>query len=245
MSVSEKNLSAHSSFKLLCSGAVGAIASTAILLLLHSDLACAQGQEHQATAHHHFTDTEHWVEVFEAPDRDAWQKPDEVLKALNLKPGDTVADIGAGTGYFTRRFARAVAPSGEALGLDVEAGMVEYMQADAKKLGLSDYQARVVKPDDPELQAHSMDVIFFCDSLHHVDDRVIYLKKLIPALKPDGRVVDVDFKAGTLPVGPPPAHKLAREKVISEFQEAGYKLIAEHNILPYQYFVEFAPRDVK
>ncbi len=201
----------------------------------------ALADEHAATSHHHFHDIQHWVQVFESEDRAKWQKPDEVVKALALKPGQNVADIGAGTGYFTRRFAAAVAPSGTAIGLDVEPGMVDYMNSDAKKLKLANYSARVVKPDNPGLAPASMDVVFFCDALHHIDDRIVYLKRIKAALKPGGRVADVDFKEGNLPVGPPPQHRLARAKVIDEFAQAGYRLAREHDFLPYQYFLEFEP----
>jgi arsenite methyltransferase len=197
-------------------------------------------QEHAESAHHGFQDTAHWVAAFESPARAKWQKPDEVVRALNLKPGQTIVDIGAGTGYFTRRFARAVGPSGVAIGLDIEPGMVAYMKADAGKLKLSNYQARLVKPDDPELAPHSADVIFFCDVLHHIDDRVTYLKNLEPALKPGGRVAVVDFKK-TAPIGPPRAMKIALNDMIAQFKQAGYRVVNEYDFLPYQYFLEFEP----
>jgi arsenite methyltransferase len=161
-----------------------------------------------------------------------------VVRALELKPGETVVDIGAGTGYFTRRFARAVGPSGEAVGLDIEPGMIDYMKADAMKLGLANYLARLAKPDDPGLAPDSANVVFFCDVLHHVDDRVAYLKKLASGLKPGGRVAVVDFKASA-PIGPPASMKISRERMIDGFKQAGYKLVGEHNFLPYQYFLEF------
>ena len=183
----------------------------------------------------------HWAQVFESPERTKWQKPDEVVSALKLKPGQTVIDIGAGTGYFTRRFAKAVAPSGEALGLDIEPAMIDYMKADAKKQGLKNYHARLVKADDPELAPHSADVVFFCDTLHHVDDRVAYFRKLSSALKPGGRVIVIDFEKKPLPVGPPPEHKLSRDEVIAEFHSAGYRLVRDHDFLLYQYFLEFEP----
>jgi arsenite methyltransferase len=148
----------------------------------------AHAQEHAQGGQHQFHNISHWAEVFESPARAKWQKPDEVVRALDLKPGQTVVDIGAGTGYFTRRFARAVRPSGEALGLDVEPGMVAYMKADAARLKLSNYHARVVRADTPQLGPHSVDVVFFCDVLHHIDNRDAYLQILKPALKPGGRV---------------------------------------------------------
>jgi arsenite methyltransferase len=216
-----------------------AVASVLVLALLVSRIAHAQ--VHEQTSHHGFHNVQHWVQVFESPERAEWQKPDEVAHALNLKPGQTVVDIGAGTGYFTRRFARAVGPTGTAVGVDIEPEMVDYMKTDAKKLKLSNYEARPGKSDDPELASHSADVVFFCDVLHHIDDRLAYLRKVKPALKPGGRVVVIDFKKRTLPVGPPPADKIAREEMISEFRAAGYRLVRGHHFLPYQYFLEFEP----
>jgi arsenite methyltransferase len=197
-------------------------------------------QEHGQTAHPRFEDSSRWARVFEAPGRSRWQKPDQVVLTLGLKPGQTVIDIGAGTGYFTRRFARAVGPTGKAIGLDIEPGMIAYMQDDAKRLKLASYEARLVKPDDPELAPQSADLIFFCDVLHHVDHRVSYLKKLTPDLKPAGRVAVVDFKK-TAPIGPPTGMKIPRQEMIAEFKEAGYRLVREHAFLPYQYFLEFTP----
>ena len=196
----------------------------------------------QETAHHGFSDIPKWVKRFESPERAAWQHPDQVVKVLNLKPGDTVADIGAGTGYFTRRFAKAVAPGGEALGLDIEPGMVRYMQEDAARRGLSNYSARVVAPDDPGLEPGSVDLIFLCNTYHHLNHRVTYLRNLRAALKPGGRIAIVDFyRNRKTPPGPPRAVKIARSQVIREFQRAGYRLYREHKFLPYQYFLEFIP----
>jgi arsenite methyltransferase len=208
----------------------------AVLLLAHAP----QARERALTAHHGFGDVAHWAGVFESPDRVKWQKPDEVVRALDLKPGQTVIDIGAGTGYFTRRFAKAVGPSGAVIGLDVEPGMIDYMKANAKKLGLQNYHARVVKADDPELSPNSADVIFFCDTLHHVDDRLAYLRKLAPALKPGGRIAVVDFKKDAQE-GPPKRMKTSREQMIDQFSKAGYDMVREHQFLPYQYFLEFEP----
>jgi len=210
------------------------------LLLAWSLPQTAKTQEHAEGAHHQFQDAEHWAQIFESPDRAKWQKPDEVVRALKLKPRETVVDIGAGTGYFTRRFARAVGPSGEAIGLDIEPGMIDYMKTDARKLGLTNYLARLSKPDDPGLAPDSVDVVFFCDVLHHVDDRVAYLKKVASGLKSGGRVAVVDFKASA-PIGPPASMRVARERMVDQFRQAGYKLVAEHHFLPYQYFLEFAP----
>lgn len=203
---------------------------------------CSVGKQKHGAPHtqHRFDDIEKWVALFEDPDRAQWQKPEEVVKNLSLKDGYVIADIGAGTGYFTRRFAEAVRPHGTALGLDIEPAMVEYMREDARKLNLDNYVSRRIKPDNPELSPKSVDVIFVCNTLHHIEDRVAYLRRLSTSLKPGGRVVIVDFYKRPLPVGPSPRMKLSRDDVITEFEEAGYRLKQTRDFLPYQYFLEFS-----
>jgi ubiquinone/menaquinone biosynthesis C-methylase UbiE len=186
-----------------------------------------------------FSDIEKWSKVFEDPKRAAWQKPEEVIEKLVLKSGDIVADIGAGTGYFTRLFAQAVGPDGRALGLEIEQSMVNYMIEDARKLGLDNYEARHIGTDNPELGSKSVDVIFLCNTYHHIDNRVEYFRKVSTSLKSGGRVVVIDFYKKELPEGPPPDHKISQQLVSSEFEEAGYVLIRSHDFLPYQYFLEF------
>jgi ubiquinone/menaquinone biosynthesis C-methylase UbiE len=211
-----------------------------LLFLLTPVLNCMGQQRHDAPgAHHSFDDIEKWITLFEDPERDTWQKPAEVIRALNLKSGDVIADIGAGTGYFTRRFAVAVGPEGSALGLDVEPAMIEHMREDARKRNLENYLPRLVKPDDPQLEPQSVDVIFICNTLHHIEDRVAYLTRLSSSLKKDGRIIVVDFYKKPLPVGPSPVMKLTEEEVIGEFLQAGYRLKSKPDFLPYQYFLEF------
>ncbi len=178
--------------------------------------------------------------AFEVPDRDDWQKPDEVLKSLDLKPGDVIADIGAGTGYFTRRFAEAVGPGGQALGLDISPARVQQMKEDAQESGLNSYKAILIKPDDPGLEPGSVDIMFLCNTYHHLGHRVDYFKRLSRSLKQNGRVVIVDFYKKPLPVGPASVdHKVSKETVLEELRAAGYKLLHDRDFLPYQYYLEF------
>ena len=209
-----------------------------VLLLSWGGAGCGHSRE---GVQHRFQEIDRWVEIFEAPERDQWQKPEEVIRMLKLKPGDAVADIGAGTGYFTRRIAQAVGPGGKALGLDIEPGMVKYMRKDAKSRGLENYRAHLVGPHDPQLSPASVDVVFICNTFHHLQERIAYLEKLVFALRPGGRVVVVDFYKWTLPMGPPPKGKLTQALVREEFQQAGYRLIRAEVFLPYQYFLEFEP----
>lgn len=172
--------------------------------------------------------------------RDRWQKPDEILKAMDLKPGMVVVDIGAGDGYFTRRFALVVGPDGKAIGVEIDSSKVREMTEDAKERGLSNYEARLVKADDPQLAPRSADVIFLCNTYHHIEGRVPYFARVKSALKPGGRLLILDFKKTRAGTREEPRY--TKEEVTEELTEAGYKLVKEFDVeLSRQYFLEFAP----
>jgi ubiquinone/menaquinone biosynthesis C-methylase UbiE len=196
---------------------------------------------HDATIHHPFDDVAKWVEVFDDPGRDAWQKPAAVLEAIGVRRGMTVADLGAGTGYFSVHLAKAVGDAGRVLAIDVEPKLVDYLKERAAKAHLAQLVPALVPPDDPKLPERGVDLVLVVDTWHHIDDRLHYLAKLAAGLKPDGRVAVVDFKKGDFPVGPPDAHKLAAEAVAAEFVEAGWKQAAHWDELPYQYVLVFTP----
>jgi ubiquinone/menaquinone biosynthesis C-methylase UbiE len=173
--------------------------------------------------------------VLEDPSRDAWQKPHAVVMALDLKPADTVADIGAGSGYFARRFALH---AGRVYAVDIDEKLLAMVRSKAP----GNLERIVAAPDDPRLPSQSVDMIFFCDVLHHIENRPAYYVKLVKALKPGGRIVVIDFYKKPLPVGPPESMKLSEQEVISEFQKAGFALSKRVDILPYQYFLFFERR---
>lgn len=208
----------------------------AILLLavLHPALAQHPGPH---THGHDFGNVEWSVRAFEEPGRAKWQKPDQVVAALRLQPGQVVADIGASTGYFSRRLARAVGPRGKVWALDVEPKLVAYMAERARKEKQPNLLPRVVKPDDPGLAADSVDLVLIVDTIHHIEARPAYYAKLRKALKPDGRLAIVDFQSTPTPVGPPPAMRISRGGLAAELQAAGFEIVEEPTFLPYQYFV--------
>lgn len=199
------------------------------------------GDADDATARHSFEDVEHWSRVFDDPARDAWQKPAALVAALELPRGGTVADVGAGTGYFSRHLSGAVGSGGTVLAADVEPALVAHLRRRAEQEGLANVVPILASLDNPRLPAGASDVVLIVDTWHHIDDRVAYARRLASALKPGGRVVIVDFQKRELPVGPPLEHKLAREQVVEEMSQAGYTLAVEPDVLPYQYVLVFAP----
>jgi SAM-dependent methyltransferase len=185
--------------------------------------------------HHSFGDAEKWAKEFDNPQRDAWQKPDEVLDALHLQRTDKVADIGAGTGYFSVRIAKRV-PNGKVFAVDIEPDMVRYLGERAHREHLSGL-VPVLAAAGPNLP-EPVDLVLVVDTYHHIDNRISYFAKLRDSLVPNGRVAIVDFKMDA-PEGPPPKDRIPPEKTIAELDAAGYSLVSTHTFLPRQYFLVF------
>jgi SAM-dependent methyltransferase len=188
--------------------------------------------------HHSFGDAEKWAKEFDNPQRDAWQKPDEVLDALHLQRTDRVADIGAGTGYFSVRIAKRV-PDGKVFSVDIEPDMVRYLGERAHREHLSGL-VPVLAAAGPNLP-EPVDLVLVVDTYHHIENRTAYFAKLKDALVPNGRVAIVDFKMDA-PEGPPPRDRVPPEKTIAELDAAGYSLVSTHTFLPRQYFLVFQPK---
>lgn len=193
----------------------------------------------RATASHSFADVDYWSKVFDDPARDAWQKPTELIAALALRPGQSVADLGAGTGYFSRYLAAAVGPDGAVLAVEVEPTLVAHLRQRAEREQLATVVPILASIDNPRLPAGGVDLIFIADTYHHLDHRQRYLPQLRRALRPGGRVAVVDWKPGELPEGPPPDHKLPAEQAIEEMRAAGFELADSLDVLPYQYVLVF------
>ena len=188
------------------------------------------------THQHSFSGAEQWATVFDDPNRDRWQKPHDVIQALAINADAAVADIGAGTGYFSIRLAHMV-PRGTVYGVDAEPEMVRYLSERAKKLGLRNLFVLESKADAPQLPT-KVDLVLFVDVYHHLENRSIYMKKIRDSLKPRGRIAVIDFKLDS-PLGPPKHARLSTEQVKAEMKSAGFSLIEEHNFLPNQFFLIF------
>jgi len=176
------------------------------------------------------------------PAREAWQKPDEVVRALDLKPGQVACDVGAGPGYFTLRLARAVGPGGRVYAVDVEPKILDALRERLAASGLRNVTPVLALADDPLLPAAACDVILVVDTYHHFPDRVAYLGRLTRALRPGGRIANIDYHKRATPVGPALAHRLSREEFLAEAQTAGLVIADEPTFLAHQYFVMLRPR---
>jgi len=208
-----------------------------IALLLACVSAVAIAQHGAQPLHRRFDDAEHWARIFDDPARDAWQKPDEVIGALQLAPDAVVADIGSGTGYFAVRFARAL-PKGRVYGADVEPNMARYLNERAARESLPNLSSHAASVDDPRLPA-PVDLAIVVDTYHHIPNREAYFRKVRGALKPRARVAIVDFKLDS-PVGPPRHARVPPEQVRTELERAGLRFVEAHAFLPHQFFLVFA-----
>jgi SAM-dependent methyltransferase len=183
-------------------------------------------------------DTEDYVAFLERPDRATWQKPDEVVRALRLAGDETVADVGAGSGYFSFRFAAAL-PRGRVVATDIEPEMIRYIHHKAMTQGIPNVEPVLASADDPKVPA-AANVVFLCDILHHVSERSAWLLRLHDEMKAGARLVVIEFKEGDLPEGPPAALKIPRNELLSLVQGAGFILVGEEkDLLPYQAFLVF------
>jgi ubiquinone/menaquinone biosynthesis C-methylase UbiE len=206
-----------------------------VLLSLLLRLGMVSAQEHHP---HHPMPLDQYITLLEDSTRDEWQKPDAVVQALNFQPGQVVADIGAGSGYFTLRLARAVEPKGTVLAVDVDAGMLDYLRQRLAQNNVKNVQVMKVPAHDPLLIDGSLDLAFVCNVYHHLEDREVYMRKVRKALKPNGRLVIVDFyKKEGIPVGPPMHMRLSEDEVQKELQTAGLKVTEKLTLLPYQYIL--------
>jgi SAM-dependent methyltransferase len=199
-------------------------------------MAADNPHQHSDGFHHSFSQAEVWAKEFDDPSRDAWQKPDQILDALTLDRKALVADIGAGTGYFSVRLARRV-PEGKVFAIDVEPDMLRYLSERARRDHLNNVIPVVANQESPNIP-EPVDVILVVDTYHHIDDRTAYFSRLKKSLRPQGRLAIVDFNLDS-PEGPPPAHRISAEKVTEELKAAGYSLVAAHAFLPRQYFLVF------
>ena len=196
-------------------------------------------ETHSSTGHMHkrFEDPEKWAQKFDDPNRDAWQKPDAVVDALALRKNQVLADIGAGTGYFTVRIAKRY-PESKIIAVDIEPDMVAYVANRAKAAGLKNVETTLTFADRDVELPEPADVIFIADTYHHIPDREKYFSHLSKFLKKDGKLAIIDFKIDS-PEGPPVEHRIKPEQIQKELEPSAFYLEQSVDLLPYQYFLIF------
>ncbi len=175
--------------------------------------------------------------LLEGPDRDAWQKPEQIMDALGIADGSVVADLGAGGGWFTIRLARRIGPNGLVYAEDIQPQMIEAINRRVQREGLHNVRTILGTPDDPRLPAGKVDAVLIVDTYHEMEDPVTLLRNLARALSPKGRIGVVDFtKEGGGP-GPDLNDRVDPDRIVRDARTAGLRLVQRDNFLRYQYLL--------
>ncbi len=204
-----------------------------ILLISGTNPVLGQDQGKRPEGNHQDnTSGKDWITRLERPDRIPGLKIEEVIKCLKLKPGVVIADIGSGTGAYTIPFARAVAPKGRAFGVDIHRDLLDYLKAKAKRGKIKNLHTILAELDDPKLPPGKVDIVFFHDVFHNVNDRQGYLRTLSSYLKPTGRIVIIEqeFDDPIAMKWDIPEDRIKQEQVNSWMAEVGFHLAEEFDI---------------
>ena len=171
------------------------------------------------------------------PERIAEENPDGALDAMNIRPGMTVADLGSGVGYMTLRMAKRVGPTGKIYGVDLQPGMLTELQKNAKAAGITNVESILSEPTDPKLPAGKIDMILMVDVYHEISQPQVMLRKLRQALKADGRLVLLEYRAEDPSIPINPEHKMTVEQVRREIEPEGFHLQTPIETLPRQHLL--------
>lgn len=186
--------------------------------------------------HHAFVAPEELAKKWNTPERDQWQRPEEIISALALRPGARVADLGAGTGYMVAHLSKVVGQDGTVIAVDSEAAMIEYLTRRTAELGPATVVPHKVGPDDPKLEPGSLDGVLTLDTWHHVDGREAYARKVFDSLKTGGRFVIVDHDVDAS-VGPPQAMRIDPGRLSKELEASGFRVEVVKESMPRHYMV--------
>jgi ubiquinone/menaquinone biosynthesis C-methylase UbiE len=185
-------------------------------------------------------DPKQYQQTLENPERIAGLQVDRVIKTLDLKPGMRIADVGAGTGVFSLPFAKAVGPSGKVYAIDVDSGLLAIVKEKATGAGVANIDTIVAGATDPKVP-EPVDLLFICDTMHHLPNQAEYVKQFAKLLKPGGRVAVIDFKEGNWPAGHD-SFKITPAQVDEWMQAAGLARSAAHDFLATNFFHEYRLR---
>jgi predicted methyltransferase len=176
----------------------------------------------------------------ERRDRDEEQRPADVIRTMGLRDGDVVADLGAGTGYFTRPMAKAVAPTGRVYAVDIQPEMIALLKDNVEKAGITNVVPVLSTTDDPKLPRESLDWILLVDVYHELQQPKAMLARMREALKPTGRVALIEYRLeGLSALHIREEHRMSPKQVLAEWEPAGFRLVKRHEFLPTQHFFVF------
>jgi ubiquinone/menaquinone biosynthesis C-methylase UbiE len=178
--------------------------------------------------------------AYEGLSRDQWQQRDRVIQSLEIRPGERVADLGSGSGYFVFALAKAVGPDGKVYAVDVDQEMNDLVAERAKTEGAGNIQVILARPEDPLLPGNGVDLIFTSNTYHHIKNRVSYLANLRKYLRRGGRIAIIEFDRRSWFAGLW-EHYTPKEFIQREMEQAGYRLLREFDFLDRQSFLIFAP----
>jgi SAM-dependent methyltransferase len=210
-----------------------AVVATVVLLLA---AASARTGAQQRTLHRLLFPPQD-LGLLEGPDRDAWQKPDRIMDSLGIADGSTVADLGAGGGWFTIRLARRVGPNGLVYAEDIQPQMVEATRRRVTREGLRNVQPVLGTPEDPGLPAGKLDAVLILDVYHEMEDPIALLRNVRRTLKPSGRVGVIDYRKDGFGPGPPLEERVDPDVILRDAAAAGLRLIRRETFLPYQFLL--------
>ena len=179
--------------------------------------------------------------AYESSGRDDWQKPDGVVAALGIRPGDQVADLGSGSGYFTVHLARAVGPEGRVYAVDVDEEMNAYLSERLADEGIENVEVVLGEYEDPKLPDGQIDLLFTSNTYHHIQDRPAYFRRVQADLAPGGRVAVIEYDGRKGLFVKWMGHKTGKEVILEEMREAGYRVIEDSDLLDRQSFILFTP----
>ena len=182
---------------------------------------------------------EEWVKTLDTPERLAAMRIDDVVAGMKLRPGEVVADLGAGSGPFVVPFARAVTAKGKVYAVDIDKGFFPLIERKAKDAGVANVQTVLGEFTDPKIPAADVDVAFIHDVLHHIEDRQAYLKSLTRYLKPTARIVVVDYNPAQSPHADQPQLQVAKEQASAWLAQAGFKPAEEVPLFTDKWFVVY------
>jgi ubiquinone/menaquinone biosynthesis C-methylase UbiE len=208
-----------------------------IVIVILTSSPSAQGQQQGGHERRLFPPSD--LGLLDAPDRDLWQRPDQIMDALGIADASVVADIGAGSGWFTIRLARRVGPRGVVYAEDVQKEMISAISRRVSREGFNNVVPKLGLKNDPRLPAASLDAVLMVDAYHEIEDRVSMLSNLAKALKPQGRLGIVDFRLDGTGPGPAPEERVSPDVVVNDAKKAGLKLLRQEPFLQYQYFLIF------